>query len=153
MVPVVSAGILRVWVDLPMAICSHPGCPTIVPHRGTCLAHRTPDRRPTASARGYGAKWRRNRARYLRAHPDCTLCPQPATVADHWPLTRRQLLDLGEQHPDGWHHLRPLCQRCHAIQTAKHDGSFGRDPTPIADRLNPDDDRAAAGDSGPKGEG
>lgn len=39
--------------------------------------------RPSASARGYGGKWREARAQYLKAHPHCVMCGQPATVVDH----------------------------------------------------------------------
>jgi len=127
-----------------MAICSQPGCPAIVT-RGTCPQHTTPDRRPSAAARGYGPKWRRIRAQFLKHHPRCALCPAPATVADHHPLTRRQLLEVGDPHPDAWHHLRPLCEPCHARHTATHDGSFGRPVTPIEQRL--------AGADKPRGRG
>jgi 5-methylcytosine-specific restriction protein A len=43
------------------------------------------DKRKTAE-RGYGARWRRERAIYLRLHPLCVMCrPRavPARVVDH----------------------------------------------------------------------
>ncbi|MDQ3275180.1 MAG: HNH endonuclease, partial [Actinomycetota bacterium] len=45
-------------------------------------------RRGSAASRGYGPKWRRARAEFLRAHPLCRLCRQArrttgATVVDH----------------------------------------------------------------------
>lgn len=119
-----------------MAICSHPGCPTIVA-RGACPVHRTPDRRPNSRQRGYSTAWDRTRRRFLEDNPTCVLCGGAARVADHWPLTRRQLLALGDPHPDAWERLRPLCRPCHSRETALHDGAFGRTPTPIADRLAP----------------
>ena len=43
------------------------------------------DKRKTAE-RGYGARWQRERAQYLRLHPLCVICrPRavPARVVDH----------------------------------------------------------------------
>jgi hypothetical protein len=35
------------------------------------------------------------------------LCGRRATVADHYPETRRSLVDRGIPDPDAWHWLRP----------------------------------------------
>lgn len=75
--------------------------------------------RPTAADRGYDSKWRRNRARFLAAHPTCIDCGEPATVADHAPRSRRELLAAGEPHPDAWKHLQPRCEPCHNKRTAR----------------------------------
>jgi 5-methylcytosine-specific restriction protein A len=43
------------------------------------------DKRKTAE-RGYGARWQRERAHYLRLHPLCVMCAPravPARVVDH----------------------------------------------------------------------
>ncbi|MET7298707.1 hypothetical protein [Embleya sp. NPDC005575] len=48
------------------------------------------------------------------------LCAQPAVVADHFPLSRRQLIDQGATDPDAPERLRPLCVRCHNRETARH---------------------------------
>lgn len=40
-------------------------------------------RRPSAAARGYGAKWAAARRDFLTAHPRCVRCGAPATVVDH----------------------------------------------------------------------
>lgn len=39
--------------------------------------------RPTARQRGYDSKWDRERAAYLKAHPHCVMCGNPARVVDH----------------------------------------------------------------------
>ena len=105
-------------------VCSFtgpPSCPVILTDGSTrCGAHsaRKPDPRPSASARGYDVKWRRNAARFLKAHPLCVDCSAPATAADHDPVERRVLVALGDPHPDAWHHLRPRCTPCHNRRTA-----------------------------------
>ena len=76
--------------------------------------------RPTAAQRGYGAAWQRTRARYLRTHPTCALCPAPAQVADHYPRSRRELIAAGIANPDADQYLRPLCTPCHNRETAKY---------------------------------
>ncbi|CCB65392.1 HNH endonuclease [Hyphomicrobium sp. MC1] len=40
-------------------------------------------KRPSAAARGYDGKWQKARAAYLKAHPICARCNEPATVVDH----------------------------------------------------------------------
>ncbi|MFD6127658.1 HNH endonuclease, partial [Streptomyces hydrogenans] len=48
------------------------------------------------------------------------LCTKPATVADHFPESRRSLVARGVSDPDAWSRLRPLCTSCHSRETAKH---------------------------------
>ena len=74
--------------------------------------------RATPHARGYGAKWRKRRAAYLAEHPTCSLCPGPSQVPDHFPRSRKELLDQGVDDPDLPCFLRPLCERCHNRETA-----------------------------------
>jgi 5-methylcytosine-specific restriction protein A len=76
--------------------------------------------RPTASQRGYGSRWSRIRRRFLRVNPTCALCPAPSEVPDHYPRSRKELLDQGVQDPDAFEYLRPLCTSCHNRETAKH---------------------------------
>src|ERR1044072_9606662 len=67
-------------------------------------------RRGTAAERGYGHRWSTVvQPRYLRAHPICALGPEVATIADHYPTSRRDLVAQGVRDPDAWHRLRPLC--------------------------------------------
>lgn len=114
--------------------CTTPGCTRPAPDGGRCPTCRT--RRAATSThladapaqRGYGAAWQRRRLPYLTQHPTCDLCGQPATVADHWPRSRRQLLADNDPDPDAPHHLRPLCRPCHAAETAKHQpGGWARE--------------------------
>lgn len=79
------------------------------------------DGRPSASARGYDAHWRRLREAFLAAHPLCQSagCTQGATDVDH-----HISLVRGGTHDEA--NLRAYCHACHSAKTARHDGSFGR---------------------------
>ncbi|MFQ7430679.1 HNH endonuclease [Sutterella wadsworthensis] len=124
-------------------LCKHPGCRHPVPRgedfcekhkedaaRRQQTEHRQRDRRRealkgSASARGYGARWQRLRARFLREHPLCVDCARlgrvtPATDVDHiQPHRGDQDLMWDESN------LQPLCHRCHSKKTAREDGGFG----------------------------
>lgn len=74
--------------------CAHPGCPNLVPHGVKyCEKHTSVHKgedRPRAAERGYDAKWRKARKRFLRKHPLCEECLRQdppvyreATVVDH----------------------------------------------------------------------
>ncbi len=102
----------------PPTTCNAPGCPTPT-HNSRCAAHS----RPNADQRGYTAQWKRGRLAFLVANPACVICRRAATVADHHPVSRRQLVDRGDPDPDAPRHLRPLCQTCHGRETARHQPS------------------------------
>lgn len=78
---------------------------------------RQPDTRPSSSARGYDATWRRFRRQYLRAHPLCVVCGAAATHVDHIDGT-------GPFGPRGYDpsNLQPLCHADHNRKTNKLDG-------------------------------
>jgi 5-methylcytosine-specific restriction protein A len=103
-------------------ICTVPGCPEYT-DSGRCTEHRRQaDRtRGTARERGYaGRTWIRSRRAALQRDPVCVLCQtQPATVADHHPTSRRDLIDQGVTDPDAPHRLRGLCASCHGRATAE----------------------------------
>ncbi len=116
------------------AVCPVPGCPTLTAG-GRCPAHGKPDRRPNASQRGYGARWQKIRSAFLAAHPLCAgvdgehhpHCDGQATVPDHAPLTRRELVARGVADPDAWEYLVPLSTACHGWKTVRYDGGWGRE--------------------------
>lgn len=98
--------------------CTRPGCE----HSKPCPVHtRQQDRaRGTAAERGYGHQWTTGtRTEYIEHHPYCVLCRAPATVPDHWPVSRKDLIASGVPDPDAWHRLRPLCKPCHDKETAR----------------------------------
>ncbi|GGT24640.1 hypothetical protein GCM10014713_17210 [Streptomyces purpureus] len=72
----------------------------------------------------YDICWQRVRRAYLyRNHVSAVrFC---GDVADHFPLSQRELVARGEADPDGARHLRPLCVRCHNRETAKRQPGGG----------------------------
>ena len=80
--------------------------------------------RPSAAARGYGARWRRARAAYLACHPLCRHCGaqgrlEPATVVDHVVPHRGDPRRFWDE--ANW---APACKRCHDRKTAR-EGRWG----------------------------
>ena len=104
----------------PKRPCRYPGCPNLCESGTYCPEHsaESPDRlRGSAAERGYDAKWRRARKRFLRSHPLCANCLSqgvltPATVVDHIvPHRGDHRLFWDEQN---W---QPLCKACHDRKT------------------------------------
>ena len=78
---------------------------------------RPEDTRASASQRGYGSRWRRLRAAYLRHHPLCVMCERDgvttaASLVDHIV----PLADGGSNHHTN---LQSLCVQCHAKKTGE----------------------------------
>ena len=105
--------------------CPVAGCGELT-DGGRCDEHRQDDehRRGSPAARGYG---KRHRSRFRKAVLErdicCVLCREDgrwelATVADHWPLSRRELVAAGLD-PDDPDHGRGLCHDCHSRETAR----------------------------------
>lgn len=72
--------------------------------------------RPSTTARGYDARWRKLREAYLAEHPICEHCEAAgrvtlATLADH-----KVPISAGGE-PLDWRNLQSLCIPCHAIKT------------------------------------
>lgn len=130
-----------------MTLCKYPGClkPVV---RGTryCALHAEKGRkrdeaqeatarrmrekhrkelRGSSSARGYGYKWQKIRARFLALHPICQECERlgivkAATDVDHI-VPHRGDMNLFYDIEN----LQALCHECHSRKTAKEDGGFG----------------------------
>jgi 5-methylcytosine-specific restriction protein A len=109
-----------------LTTCSTPGCPELV-ESGRCdgCSRQAEQRRGSSSARGYGKRHRQQfRRAVLERDINCVLCIAggtwtPATVADHWPLSRRELTARGLD-PDDPKHGRGLCATCHNRETARN---------------------------------
>jgi 5-methylcytosine-specific restriction protein A len=103
--------------------CSQPGCPELTPPgQSRCPTHAYDRQRPTARARGYGrAHQTRFREGVLAREPYCRLCHARATVADHHPLSRRELVARGLDADDP-SRGRGLCVRCHNRETSRREG-------------------------------
>jgi 5-methylcytosine-specific restriction protein A len=73
--------------------------------------------RPTATERGYGSRWSKARATYLRSHPHCAMidadgngCKLLSTVVDH-------IIPHRGDHALFWdvtNNWQPLCATCHS---------------------------------------
>ena len=85
----------------------------------TTCATAAEQARGTATQRGYTSTGhRRFRAQVLTRDPICQLCHKTwATIADHHPLTRRELIDLNRD-PNDPTAGRGLCKPCHDRHTA-----------------------------------
>ena len=122
---------------LPGRPCAHGECPLLVRGRGVrfCPQHAklhqvdTDRRRGSASARGYGAEWRRVRDLYIAEHPTCERCTTcPAVLVHHIVRVR----DGGSNESVN---LESLCDLCHATGHARQHGLYGeRSPARPYDR-------------------
>lgn len=106
----------------PRPPCSIPGCPELTARGGRCVKHEreATAQRVTPGTSAYGPRWPYIRRAYLYRNPWCVLCGKPATVADHFPESRRSLVARGVADPDVASRLRPLCVSCHSRETARH---------------------------------
>lgn len=118
-------------------VCSKPGCPNL--HDGvgacpTCRAQGDRARRPNGNP--YASTGHRSfRRAVLQRDPLCvctgecghhdTPCLAPSVVADHWPIERRDLIELGLD-PDDPKRGRGFCVRCHNAKTARTVGFASR---------------------------
>ena len=104
--------------------CKHPGCAALIPHgQMYCDEHKQLHKndRASASERGYGSKWQRERRKFLDSNPFCVKCYEEghltkATVVDHIKPHRgdRKLFwDRGN-----W---QPLCEHHHNVKTMTED--------------------------------
>lgn len=105
-----------------MRVCSVHGCPTIYPasEGSRCQAHRKQAdqaRRPGGSV--YGTRpHRRFREAVLTRDPICVICSTAfSNIADHYPHTRNELIELGRD-PNDPQSGRGLCKPCHDRHTA-----------------------------------
>ena len=111
-------------------LCAQPGCPNLVYSGSRCAQHLLPkDRsretaRLSASARGYGSKWKAKRDAYARKHP---WCEDPFGM-HQGQRVRMKIVDhkvpRGQRGKDEESNYQSLCQSCHNYKTA-HDGSRG----------------------------
>lgn len=124
-----------VYMGAPMVralqVCSRTTCPNLSTS-GKCDQCRAADeqQRGTSRQRGYGYRHEtRFRAGVLKRDPLCTCttpghghggqCLIPSKHADHWPLSRTDLVAKGMD-PNDPKHGRGLCPRCHSRETSVH---------------------------------
>ncbi|CBL18616.1 AAA family ATPase [Ruminococcus sp. SR1/5] len=114
-------GDLQSMINIP---CKHPGCAALIPHgQMYCEKHKplhTKDR-AHASERGYGAKWQRERKKFLESNPFCVKCYEEghitmATVVDHIIPHRGDQKLFWDR--SNW---QPLCEHHHNVKTMTED--------------------------------
>lgn len=104
----------RTCIDCPAIIHTGNRCPTCEKRRGT------------ATQRGYNTPGHKAfRTAVLTRDPICTACWTAwSTIADHYPLSRRELIDQGLD-PNNPTCGRGLCKRCHDRSTALTHSGWG----------------------------
>lgn len=96
--------------------CGEISSERLCPRHAAAKASRLKDKerlRGSASARGYGHKWRKTRALFLKDNPHCALCGELATDVHH--------LDGKGPHGELGHepaNLQALCHSHHSSITA-----------------------------------
>lgn len=120
--------------------CRQPGCGALVRDgSGYCAPHLQVKQasakeaqqqydkdRGSSAQRGYGARWQKVRAGFLRSHPLCVSCAADglvtaATVVDHKVPHKGDMVLFWDA--SNW---QPLCKTCHDQKTAREDGGWGR---------------------------
>lgn len=119
-----------VGVGMPWRVCTTPGCGTL--HQGTgkcdgCKAKADRDRRPEGNP--YNTRGHHSfRETVLARNPRCVCpgdcgkhtsrCGAQATIADHYPHERVDLITMGLD-PNDPRYGRGLCKGCHDATTAR----------------------------------
>lgn len=99
-------------------LCEHKGCKNLCTGGRYCPVHKPkrkdPQGRPNSNARGYGGAWRKARLLFLKLHPVCVVCGQPATDVDH-------IIPHKGDKKLFWavDNLQPLCHSCHSKKTSR----------------------------------
>lgn len=92
-------------------------CRRVLTAPGKCPTCASRDPQPTNYG---GAGWRKARADFLAANPTCVQCGNPSKVADHYPISRRNLIGRYKvSDPDAPHRLRALCVPCHNAASSR----------------------------------
>lgn len=117
----------------PFKPCIYPGCIRLTKEcycdeHARQKAKQYDQQRGTAAQRGYDAKWRRYRIKFLAEHFYCIECLKQgkfvfATVVDHIKPHKGDIKLFW----DTSNH-QSLCKPCHDRKTAKEDGGFGNTP-------------------------
>lgn len=100
----------------PLTPCKHHGCPELIDKR-FCEKHKKLYERKSAGKRGYDSRWRKARARILKANPLCVECLKDdklieATVVDHIIPHRGDKKLFWDE--GNW---QVLCKSCHDKKT------------------------------------
>ena len=112
--------------------CAEPGCAALVYDGRHCQEHKRAvakaydERRGSSTKRGYGTKWAKARADFLRANPLCAMClatgrPVPARVVDHVKPFRRADGSIDQHLQWSRTNWQSLCTPCHSSTKQRQD--------------------------------
>jgi 5-methylcytosine-specific restriction protein A len=108
--------------------CAYPGCARLT-YRCYCEQHEplmtrqyNHYLRDPATAKRYGAAWKKTRAAYLAANPLCVICQRngrltPAALVHH-------KIKLSDGGTNDWTNLMSLCDACHSRLHAEQGDYF-----------------------------
>lgn len=113
----------------PIRPCARPGCQCTATHGSYCEKHwqqyqmtvsenrkkfsaRKDRERRNSAERGYNSAWNKARVGYLKMHPLCVKCGEPATEVDHIIPHRGDMKLFWDS--SNW---QSLCHRCHSRKT------------------------------------
>lgn len=96
---------------------------------------RYDERRGSASSRGYDAKWTAFAKGFLKAHPLCAICGEPAKVVDHKDITADMMMDAWGKFDYDESHYQPLCVKCNVRKGLTEDEKMRRDYQEMKARL------------------
>ena len=100
------------------SLCLYPSCKDRAVDRGRCAFHgalerkRLEEARPSSTARGFGRRWAKIRARVLREEPWCRFCGRASAEADH-------IVPKSQGGTDDRENLRGLCGPCNNRRARK----------------------------------
>lgn len=121
-------------------VCTTPGCGTLHQGTGRCPACRADaDRKRRPDGNPYTSPGHQSfREQVLATNPRCVCpgdcghhqgwCGAVATIADHWPHERVDLIDMG-LNPDDPKYGRGVCKPCHDRKTARTKAGGWHDAT------------------------
>jgi 5-methylcytosine-specific restriction protein A len=104
--------------------CVEPGC-GILSDQSRCEKHRKQamrdyeERRGSAYSRGYTKRWSAAAKAWLRQHPLCVTCGQPAKEVDHIIPHKEDMTLFWD-----FNNWQSLCHECHSRKTATEDGRW-----------------------------
>jgi len=114
--------------------CRFSGCRKRLEFNGYCPTHKRMQQRDrdkkrgTAAERGYGKDHQKARELVLERDKFCVCtqkgchglqeCSMRSFIADHYPFTRRQLVEMGRD-PNDPGAMRGLCKHCHDVHTGR----------------------------------
>lgn len=105
-------------IEKTQRLCEHVGCKKLCTEGRYCEEHKPkrkdPKGRKNSAQRGYGGAWRKARALFLKLHPVCVICGQPATDVDHIVPHKGDKKIFWDV--NNW---QPLCHSCHSKKTAR----------------------------------